>query len=131
MGSRLQNCYQQIGDEKKAYLTVSTSAMLVLASVLLIDLLFGGGIFLFLPWLARLVVLPDGHVAVSGGSDERMTVESYTTLSWNQLPVTFKAGRWLRGRCIGSKEEVFGFNPFRGTFFCCTYFRHESVYMGF
>ena len=45
-----------------------------------------------------------------GVSDERVTEESYATLSWNQPPVKFKAERRLRGRCIGSREEVFGFN---------------------
>ena len=30
---------------------------------------FGGGICLFLPWVARLVGLPSGRVAVGGGSE--------------------------------------------------------------
>ena len=64
-----------------AYRTVSTCTVLVLASVPPIDLLaeerketfqlrkeltFGGGIGLFLPWLARLAGLPNGRVAADG-----------------------------------------------------------------
>ena len=40
---------------------------------------------------------------------ERMTEESYVTLSWNQLPLKFKSERLFRGRCIGSREGVFWF----------------------
>ena len=44
-----------------------------------------------------------------GVPDERMTEESYATLSWNQPLVKFNAERRFRGRCIGSKEGVFWF----------------------
>ena len=36
-----------------------------------------------------------------------MTEDSYATLSWNQTPVKFKAERWFRGWCIGSREGFF------------------------
>ena len=38
---------------------------------------------------------------------ERMTEESYATLSRNQPPVKVKAERRFRGRCIGSREGFF------------------------
>ena len=41
-----------------------------------------------------------------GVPGERMTKQSYTTLSWNQSPVKFKAVRRFRRWYIGSKEEV-------------------------
>ena len=47
-----------------------------------------------------------------GVPGKRTTEESYTTLSWNQLPAKFKAERRFRGRCIGSREGVFGFNRY-------------------
>ena len=70
---------------------------------------FGGGFALFLPWLSRLVVLPNGMWQRMGVPGERMTKESYATLSWNQPPVKFKAERRFRGRCIGSREGFFLF----------------------
>ena len=42
-----------------------------------------------------------------GVPGERMTEESYATLSWDQLPAKFKAERLFRGWCIGSREGVF------------------------
>ena len=47
-----------------------------------------------------------------GVPGERMTEESYATLSWNQLPEKFKAERRFRGRCIGSREVLCGFNRY-------------------
>ena len=44
-----------------------------------------------------------------GVPGERMTEESYATLSRNQLPAKFKAERRFRGRCIGSREGFFWF----------------------
>ena len=70
---------------------------------------FGGGIFLSLPWLARLVGFPNGRVAADRVLGERLTEESYATLSWNQTPTKFKAKRRFRERCIGSREGFFGF----------------------
>ena len=64
----------------------------------------GGGIFLFLPWLAQLVSLPNGRVSADGRPSEGMTEESYATLSWNQLSAKFKAEKRFRGRCVGSRE---------------------------
>ena len=64
-----------------------------------------GGFFLVLSWLVRLVDSPSAHVA----ADERMTEESYATLSRNQPPVKFKAEKQFRGWCIGSREGVFWF----------------------
>ena len=55
--------------------------------------------------------MPDASAVKScprmGVPGERMTEESYATLSWNQLPAKFKAERRIRGRCTGSKEEFF------------------------
>ena len=41
-----------------------------------------------------------------GVPGERMTEESYATLSWNQPPVKFNAERRFRGWCFGSREGV-------------------------
>ena len=49
------------------------------------------------------------HLRRIGVPGERMTEESYATLSWNQPPVKFKSERRFRGRCIGSREGVFWF----------------------
>ena len=42
-----------------------------------------------------------------GDLGERITKESYVTLSWNQLPGKFKDERRFRGQCIGSREGFF------------------------
>ena len=47
-----------------------------------------------------------------GVPGERMTEELYATLSWNQPPAKLKAERRFRGRCIGFREGVFGFNGY-------------------
>ena len=39
----------------------------------------GGGIFLFIPWLVRLVGLSNGRVAADESPGERITEESYVT----------------------------------------------------
>ena len=59
---------------------------------------------LFIPWLARLVGLPDRRVAANGSPGERKKEVSYATLSLNQPPAKFKAKRRFRGRYIGSSE---------------------------
>ena len=56
----------------------------------------------------RLSLMAIGRGGGDGG--ERMTKESYATISRNQSSVNFSAERWFRGRCIGSKEGVFGRN---------------------
>ena len=50
---------------------------------------FGGGYFLVFSWLMRHVGQPSAGVAADEGPGR--TDESYATLSWNQLPVKFKA----------------------------------------
>ena len=65
-----------------------------------------GGEILFLPRLALLVGLQTGVWPRMGVPGERMTEESYATLSWNQPPVKFKAERRFRGWCFGSREGV-------------------------
>ena len=65
-----------------------------------------GGIFSFLPWLARLVGLPNGRVPADGSPgrmDEGRVVRD------TKLPAKFKAKRRFRGRCVGSREGVFWF----------------------
>ena len=59
-----------------------------------------GGIFLFLPWLARLVGLPNGRVPADG-SPGRTDDGSRTRLeagTWNQLPAKFKPKKYFISR---------------------------------
>ena len=69
----------------------------------------GGGILLFLPWLMRLVGLPNWRVAADGSLEQADDGRFVRNLSWNQPPVKFKAERRSRRRYIGSIEGVFWF----------------------
>ena len=58
---------EAVGREVGAQLIPETMVSLILQSeqkwILIESASIGGGIFLFLPWLAQLVGLPNGHVA--------------------------------------------------------------------
>ena len=77
---------------------------------------FGGGIFSFLPWLARLVGSPNRRVATDGSpgrSDDGRIVRDFKL---EPTAATFKAERRFRGRSIGTREGFFGFNRYYYTF---------------
>ena len=62
-------CFKKRDDELCRYcesLVENAEHILFVSLILQSWLLFGGGIFLFLPWLVRLVGLPNGRVAADG-----------------------------------------------------------------
>ena len=65
--------------------------------------------YIFDSWLARLVGLPNGHVAADGSPGR--TDDGRVVRDFKLEPTThdFKAVRRFRGWCIGSREGVFWF----------------------